>query len=1020
MYVVHHFLLVFLVETQWTTFTNGLIINETKLSFKPTSIAVDNITGNVYAAGSFYLARLNSNLKQLNQIKICKTCKSRVLEIDYRTRKLLVCGVSDKGSCTYHNLNNISNFTMLTSRNNKGDTVGSNGSVVALFLPPSQRKHSELVMGISQPLENQIDLLSFRKIASGHLTYLQAGSNGKLRISDEFRKDVKVHFVYGFQFKDGLYFLVNKRGKNGTSSWLFRIWYNETSVYPFTAIPISCTEKRSEGNSKTHEKKYNLAIAGKLYEHPSHESLVVSFGYNRDKGTHIPDEKFGSSVCMFRMEEITKDMNFLSSKCGLETFVTASEWVIGHGTVGYNDMTNSSCKQGYNNALEAIEEGRDFNPVKVVKNQLITSVIPFPVDGQLHIIISTNPGQLYYYYKTKDEKYWFEIPNEKNGFLADVEINTKTKTAYTITENKVVKISLDYCQKNLNCSTCVQDSKFMCVWFKGQCFATDRNTGGLENTCPPEITSIDPNHGVKSGNNRIKIHGNYLGNSVRAYRSVKLCSVPCIVNNALSTSSTIVCKTESASKEEKCAVTVDINDTESSPHMKGSVNSGNNSKLYFYFKSASITSFNPELGPESGGTNITVIGKNLDLTKRVDIKIKDLSLQCQIRSINDTVLLCTTKPLKQNQQNRNTNESIGCGTLALMMENAVLAETTGTFCYWKDPQITNVHPRRSIKSGGLDVNVEGTNLNVIANPRLGITLDNSEIQPEAEDCKARTSTTMICKTPGLTSVVPNDTSVSGDIYFIMDGVKELQDFAKTHPNLSQIKVNPDPEFSSVPKDGLVDSLENDLSIKGTNIKESEVETKEIQVTITSSAGTNITCPVIKLGEEAVSCRPNLTSAVNETQFVVQVKVGNRYYKVGNIFVNPKGKISPEVPDIPKKITQYAIVVGVATSVVVCIILIACLIWCVCRQKKDDKMRHMFIEMSESAADSHLIISGVQQVKRLMDASTIMNIEKANLFINREKLIIGEVIGAGNFGCVCEGTLLEEDDIELKVAVKTLQ
>ncbi|ESO85167.1 hypothetical protein LOTGIDRAFT_167954 [Lottia gigantea] len=835
MYVVHHFLLVFLVGTQWTTFTNGLIINVTKISFKPTSIAVDNITGNVYAAGSFYLARLNSNLKQLNQIKICKTCKSRILEIDYRTRKLLVCGVSDKGSCTYHNLNNISNFTMLTSQNNKGDSVGSNGSVVALFLPPSQRKHSELVMGISQPLENQIDLLSFRKIASGHLTYLPSGSHGKLRISDEFRKDVKVHFVYGFQFKDGLYFLVNKRGKNGTSSWLFRIWYNETSVYPFTAIPISCTEKRSEGNIKTPEKKYNLAIAGKLYEHPSHESLVVSFGYNRDKGTHIPDEKFGSSVCMFRMEEITKDMNIVSSKCGLETFVTASGWIIGHGTVGYNDMTNSSCKPGYNNALEGIEEGRDFNPVKVVKNQLITSVIPFPVDGRLHIIISTNYGQLYYYHRTRDEKYWFQIPNEKNirGFLADVEINTKTKTAYTITENKVVKISLDYCQKNLNCSACVQDSKFMCVWFKGQCFATDRNTGGLENTCLPEITSGKARELTDLSN--------------------------CVQYHVLSTMHfqplKIVCKTESASKEEKCAVTVSINDTESSPYMKGSVNSGNNSKLHFYFKSASITSFNPELGPESGGTNITVIGENLDLTKRVDIKIKDLSLQCQIRS------------------------------------------------------------------GGLDVNVEGTNLNVIANPRLVITLDNGEIESEAEDCIVRSSTTMICKTPKLTSVVPDDTFISGDIYFIMDGVRELRDFAKTHPNLSQIKVNPDPEFSSVSKDGLVDSLENALSIKGTNIKESEVDSEDIQVTLTSNAGTNITCPVIKLGEEAVSCRPKLTSAVNEIQLVVRVKVGNRYYKVGNIFVNAKGKIPPGVPDLTQNTKQYAIIVGVVSAVVVCIILI---------------------------------------------------------------------------------------------------
>ena len=74
-------------------------------------------------------------------------------------------------------------------------------------------------------------------------------------------------------------------------------------------------------------------------------------------------------------------------------------------------------------------------------------------------------------------------------------------------------------------------------------------------------------------------------------------------------------------------------------------------------------------------------------------------------------------------------------------------------------------------------------------------------------------------------------------------------------------------------------------------------------------------------------------------------------------------------------------------------------------------------MRRDAASQHLLHA---QVAAILDGTQCILTGEKKL-IAREYLKIGDIVGKGHFGCVCEGNLFDpESEQTIQVAIKTLQ
>lgn len=61
----------------------------------------------------------------------------------------------------------------------------------------------------------------------------------------------------------------------------------------------------------------------------------------------------------------------------------------------------------------------------------------------------------------------------------------------------------------------------------------------------------------------------------------------------------------------------------------------------FTFVNPSVSSFSPHRGPISGGTDITILGKNLDSGSQFSVKIG--SIPCAVKERTETKVVCRTQ-----------------------------------------------------------------------------------------------------------------------------------------------------------------------------------------------------------------------------------------------------------------------------------------------------------------------------------------------------------------------------------------
>lgn len=240
---------------------------------------------------------------------------------------------------------------------------------------------------------------------------------------------------------------------------------------------------------------------------------------------------------------------------------------------------------------------------------------------------------------------------------------------------------------------------------------------------------IKPLSGPIEGGTLITIEGSNLGIREEDVRGkIRIGDIPCILER-YEISVKIECRTGPAKYEILAPVKVgnDAGYTESS--------------VQFQYKDIKLEDITPKMGPQSGGTKLSIIGKYLNIGSVIEAYLDDYKCVVNITQASSSRLTCITSPSNSPEQIRKltliidgANRTLTCGS-----------HSCGIYNYTVDPRIMQIKPLKSFASGGRMITIHGTNLDSIQKPEIEIYYDDERINKST--CFVISSNQMECPSP---------------------------------------------------------------------------------------------------------------------------------------------------------------------------------------------------------------------------------------------------------------------------------
>lgn len=350
-------------------------------------------------------------------------------------------------------------------------------------------------------------------------------------------------------------------------------------------------------------------------------------------------------------------------------------------------------------------------------------------------------------------------------------------------------------REHADCSLCVtRDTKYQCAWCGNTCVynetctsATFSSNNGLDqdlssssssslllpsnhhnlalskfNECPrPRIDMIKPLFGPIEGGTLVTIEGSNLGIREEDVRGkISIGSVPCeLINYEISVK--IECRTGAVSHELTAPVKVfnEAGFTESS--------------VQFQFKDIQLTGLTPTVGPKSGGTQISLIGKYLNIGSNIRAFLDEYECHINMTQASSSRLTCITSESTQPEPIRmlrlmvdGANRTYTCQlpqqqqNLRSLYDQQILFHNNyqynnyqslprlcSIFNYTQDPTIMEIKPLRSFASGGRLLTVHGMYLDSIQKPELEVFYENERLNKT--QCVVINSSQMECPSPAV-------------------------------------------------------------------------------------------------------------------------------------------------------------------------------------------------------------------------------------------------------------------------------
>ncbi|XP_061187721.1 plexin-A4-like isoform X2 [Saccostrea echinata] len=531
----------------------------------------------------------------------------------------------------------------------------------------------------------------------------------------------------------------------------------------------------------------------------------------------------------------------------------------------------------------------------------------------------------------------FFYPGDSESYNVPMKILWGDKYPKPLDNPHNVQVIMYKCENMADtCGECLtQKEEYTCGWCKktNQCSlqssCVSPNSSWLPNTsnCPnPIITRIYPLTGPKEGGTLLTIEGRDLGKSYEDIVSnVDIAGVQCSpIRKEYVESKKIVCTTgRFIGKEErsdKVRVTVALKLTAVS-------------KQHFTYVDPEITDITPAQGPKSGGTQVTIFGKNLDCGTERKAYFGRTEYECRLdnQSITRSRVTCETA---------RANKTLVTEELYMMFDNQ-LVKSDLVYKYVEDPNVTEVDRKVSIVSGGLKVLVKGNGFLPIQNssPKMVFYSPDPLKSPYYGECQVRDDVTMECSTPqvepALITKKPHSQDQQGLAFgFIIDNVQNIRNFSASHNEFFQIC--PDPDISVFPNDKIKSfqwKSNEFLTISGINLDQLRLEKDDVVIKIGKSE-----CNITSTGRQ-LTCRPPKArpTPMKGGQYPeVEVTIGKNL----TFFV---GYLKYEETDLALPL-EYIILISVGGGVLILSVIVVIIMYRMKSKKNNSMMRKMQIQM----------------------------------------------------------------------------
>ncbi|XP_051516179.1 plexin-B1-like isoform X2 [Myxocyprinus asiaticus] len=302
-------------------------------------------------------------------------------------------------------------------------------------------------------------------------------------------------------------------------------------------------------------------------------------------------------------------------------------------------------------------------------------------------------------------------------------ISVRRRDSFQMDYPKDLHVRLYNCSVGRSdCSRChTADQQYGCVWCEGSrssCVYQSSCTDHIQHTCPaPHIYTIEPHSGPVEGGTVVTISGSNLGQRAEDIQhSVTIAGVPCtVIPDRYEVSSSIICETTASGGERSGHISVEVKG--------GGIGQ---SAQRFHYQDPVLLGVSPLKGPMSGGTSLTITGRNLLTGHSSEISILIGGVPCHISSEQHNERdECVT-----GVSNRTGESGV---TMRFGRAERHLQEVL--YHYTPDPNVTNAVPSKSFLSGGRIIRVSGQNLDVVQEPRIRVTL--TPLEPHSQRRKRR-------------------------------------------------------------------------------------------------------------------------------------------------------------------------------------------------------------------------------------------------------------------------------------------
>ncbi|XP_038061689.1 plexin-B-like [Patiria miniata] len=267
---------------------------------------------------------------------------------------------------------------------------------------------------------------------------------------------------------------------------------------------------------------------------------------------------------------------------------------------------------------------------------------------------------------------------------------------HRLDDRHVFKVTLYKCEVlRPDCSRCVSNettrAELGCMWCGDTCGVWDSaaclstvQSVSMDNTinCPdPVIYEVHPLFGPDEGNTIITVMGTNMGRRFSDVQEVSVGGQTCDLYGLESyyqTGASVKCKTRPSYDARPQLLRMSLTGANGASQLS-------HGYVTFQYKDPVLADFSPKIGPQSGGTRVTISGESLDTGRNIYVSIGSTPCLFDRSQVNDNSVICQTSGVNQ----------LGSWSLYIFFDGAVRF-SQGQFSYTQDPTVEEIEPSTSI------------------------------------------------------------------------------------------------------------------------------------------------------------------------------------------------------------------------------------------------------------------------------------------------------------------------------------